>query len=205
MTYLEMSFDKIMKHRKGPQKPSQTKHTKVKKSNGSNIVAEPEASYRRTTDRPVVFKIVRGGKQREYAVESGFGYFIGSFRKATHITQISEVVDKGIASKEIKPVIQYLGFKVPEIAKAAAVSPSTVNRWEPETSIGVAGTNQFFKIDEIIKKGVDLFGGPDEFKAWLDSPNLALGNQVPGKILTSQIGVELVDEALDALHFGTVM
>jgi putative toxin-antitoxin system antitoxin component (TIGR02293 family) len=194
-----------MEQRKKSQKLSQTKPARVKKSRASNVVEESETAYRKAVHKPTVFKIVRAGKQREYVVESGFGYFIGSFRKATHITQISEVVDKGIASKEIQPVIQYLGFKVSEIAKAAAVSPSTVNRWDPETSIGVAGTNQFFKIDEIIKKGVDLFGGPDEFKSWLDSPNLSLGNQVPGKILTSNIGVELIDEALDALHFGTVM
>jgi uncharacterized protein (DUF2384 family) len=32
-----------------------------------------------------------------------------------------------------------------------------------------------------------------------------LGNQVPAKLFTSQIGVEMVDEALDALRYGNVM
>jgi putative toxin-antitoxin system antitoxin component (TIGR02293 family) len=176
--------------------------TDAKKRASMRVVVDEKKT---TQNKPAVFKIVRDGKEREYKIEPGFGYFIGSFRKARNIKQISEVVDIGIASKEIQAIVEYLGFKVPEIAKAAAVSTSTVNRWEPETSIGVAGTNQFFKIDEIIKKGIDLFGGPDEFKIWLDSPNLALGDQIPAKILTSQIGVELVDEALDALHFGSVM
>jgi putative toxin-antitoxin system antitoxin component (TIGR02293 family) len=178
------------------------KDSEPKKRAAMRIAGDDKKS---TSEKPAVFKIVRAGKEREYRIEPGFGYFIGSFKKARNIRQISEVVDVGIASREIQSIVEYLGFKVPEIAKAAAVSTSTVNRWEPETSIGVAGTNQFFKIDEIIKKGIDLFGGPDEFKKWLDSPNLALGNQVPSKILTSQIGVELVDEALDALHFGSVM
>lgn len=196
-----------MKERKGASKSSFRSLPKKKRrvEEISAAVGEAAAGYKTGFEKPVVFKISRGGRQREYNIKPGFGYFIISFRKATNIKQISAVVDTGIPKKEIEPVVDYLGFKVPEIAKAAAVSASTVSRWEPETSIGVAGTNQFFKIDEIIKKGVELFGGPAEFKTWLDSPNIALGNQVPAQILTSQIGVGLVDEALDALHFGTVM
>src|SRR5690606_20563447 len=111
----------------------------------------------------------------------------------------------GIPSKEVQPIIEYLEFKIPEVAKAAAVSSSTVSRWDANTSIGVPGSNQFFKIDEIIKKGVDLFGGLDELKNWLTLPNLALGNVTPVSLLPSLIGIDLVDEALDALHYGNVM
>ncbi len=192
-----------MKNKKKGYHVAEPRVPYVKKPRVEMRVTAGEAANANT--KPAVFKITRGGREREYKIASGFGYFIESFKKANNISQISEVVDYGIASKEIAPVVEYLGFKVPDIAKAAAVSVSTVNRWESETSIGVAGTNQFFKIDEVIKKGVDLFGGPEEFKTWLDNPNMALGNQVPAKILSSQIGVELVDEALDALHFGTVM
>jgi putative toxin-antitoxin system antitoxin component (TIGR02293 family) len=101
--------------------------------------------------------------------------------------------------------LNYLGFKIQDIAKAASVSPSTVSRWDNKSPIGNPGSYQFFKIDEVIKKGVDLFGNTTHLKQWLDSPNMALGNEIPTKILTSMIGLELVDEALDALHFGNVM
>lgn len=156
-------------------------------------------------ERAGVFRVTKGGKKKEYQVSGGFGYFVVSFKKASSIHQIGELVESGITSKDIEPLVSFLDLKVPEIAKAAAVSASTVLRWEPNTSIGVAGTNQFFKIDEVVKKGIDLFGGEQELRAWLNSPNMALGNQTPAKLLTSQIGVQLVDEALDALHFGNVM
>lgn len=151
------------------------------------------------------FKVSVAGKERTYTIHSGYGYFIPSFRKAENLMQVSQYVEGGLPSKEIETIVRYLNFKVPEIAKAAAVSPSTVSRWEPETSIGLPGSSQFFKIDEVIRKGVNLFGGEEEFKNWLNSPNIALGNVVPAKLITSFIGVELVDEALDALHYGNVM
>ena len=151
------------------------------------------------------FKVNREGKQKVYDIYTGYGYFIASLKKAENLVQVSEVVENGIPSKEVEPIIEYLDLKVPEIARAAAVSPSTVSRWKADTSIGISGSNQFFRIDQVIRKGVDLFGGPEEFKGWLHSPNLALGNNVPAKLLTSSIGVDMVDEALDALHYGNVM
>lgn len=151
------------------------------------------------------FKVTRQGKQKDYAIHTGYGYFIPSLRKAESLVEVNELVESGIRSKEVEPIIEYLDLKVPEIAKAAAVSPSTVSRWKAKTSIGISGSNQFFRIDQVIRKGVDLFGGPEEFKSWLHSPNLALGNNVPAKLITSFIGVDMVDEALDALHYGNVM
>ena len=155
--------------------------------------------------QPRPFIVSRAGKQKNYAVQTGFGYFIPSLRRAENLVQVNELVEAGILSKEVEPIIEYLDLKVPDIARAAAVSPSTVSRWKDESSIGVPGSNQFFRIDEVIRKGVDLFGGPEEFKDWLHSANLALGNNTPAKLITSNIGVEMVDEALDALHYGNVM
>lgn len=151
------------------------------------------------------FKVTRAGKQKEYVIHTGYGYFIPSLVKAESLLQVSELIENGIPSKEIESVIEYLDLNVPEIARAAAVSTSTVSRWKEDTSIGTSGSNQFFRIDQVIRKGVDLFGGPDEFKSWLQSPNLALGNNVPARLIVSSIGVDMVDEALDALHYGNVM
>jgi len=153
----------------------------------------------------VSFRVTRGGKQKSYPVQTGFGYFIPSLKKAENLVQVNELVEAGIPSREVKNIIEYLDLKIPEIARAAAVSPSTVSRWKRESSIGVPGSNQFFRIDEVIRKGVELFGGLEEFRNWLHNPNVALGNAVPSKLITTQIGVEMVDEALDALHYGNVM
>ena len=153
----------------------------------------------------ISFKVNRGGKQKVYPVQGGYGYFIPSLRKAGNLAQVTALVERGLQSKDVNLIIEYLDLKILEIAKAASVSPSTVSRWQPETSIGIPGSSQFFKIDELIKKGVDLFGGLAEFKSWLTMPNIALGNELPSTLITSPIGIALLDEAIDALHFGNVM
>ena len=169
-----------------------------RKPSKKSPVEEPAFAYRS-------FNVTRGGRQKRYKLRTGYGYFIPSVKKAETLTQIREEVEAGITSKEIEPLIEFLDMKVSDIAKAASVSPSTVARWTADTSIGGPGSHQFFRIDEAIRKGVDLFGSPDELLIWLQNPNLALGNQTPIKLLTSQIGLDLVDEALDAMHYGNVM
>ncbi|MCH6236399.1 antitoxin Xre/MbcA/ParS toxin-binding domain-containing protein [Cognataquiflexum rubidum] len=155
-------------------------------------------------DRPT-FKVSRSGQVKSYEVPSGYGFFVPAFTKAKGMDEVGELLDKNLLSEDILPIIDFLGFKIQDIAKAASVSPSTVSRWDNKSPIGTPGSYQFFKIDEVIKKGVDLFGNTTYLKQWLDSPNMALGNEAPIKNLTSMIGLELVDEALDALHFGNVM
>ena len=151
------------------------------------------------------FQVSLSGNQKSYNIPRGYGYFVPAFTKAKAMTEVGELLDKNLRSEEISPIIDFLGLKINEIAKAASVSPSTVSRWDSKSPIGTPGSYQFFKIDEVIKKGVDLFGNTADLKQWLDSPNMALGNKAPIKLITSMIGLELVDEALDALHFGNVM
>lgn len=205
MTILVVSNDMVMKKRKQLKKAAGLK--KTGKANSSQV-QEPATAYVKQANAEevlVTFKVTRGGRQTSYSIKSGYGYFIPSLRKATSLSKVNELVERGIKSKEVSPIIEYLGLTVPEVAKAAAVSPSTVSRWKDNSSIGVAGSDQFFRIDEVIRKGVDLFGSPEDLRGWLQNPNLALGNTSPAKLMTSRIGVEMVDEALDALHYGIIL
>jgi putative toxin-antitoxin system antitoxin component (TIGR02293 family) len=174
-----------------------------KNASGSEI-SEPAIAFRNPTEIRS-FTVTRAGKQKDYSVHTGYGYFIPSFRKAGNLVHVNALVEAGLPAKEVEAIIGYLELKIPDIAKAVAVSTSTVSRWKPDTSIGLSGSNQFFRIDEVIRKGVEVFGSPAAFKGWLFSSNLALGNITPVKLITSHIGIEMIDEALDALHYGNMM
>lgn len=180
-----------------------TKLYREAQSGDDNIVSDLqyEAPYGSATS----FQVKRSGHSKSYQVPSGYGYFVPSFTKAGSMAEVGELLDQNLLSEEISAIVDFLDLKNQEIAKAASVSPSTVSRWDHKSPIGTPGSYQFFKIDEVIKKGVDLFGNTTYLKQWLDSPNMALGNEAPIKLITSMIGLELVDEALDALHFGNVM
>ena len=207
MTKFKLSNDNIMKN----QKKSDQSKAKLQKGRSykvslpveENLLSDfqVDSGYGKTAS----FHISRAGKDKSYDVPVGFGFFISVFKKARSMEEIAVVLDNNLINEDIKPIIDYLGLKISDIAKASSVSASTVSRWDSMSPIGVPGSYQFFKMDEIIKKGVDLFGNSKHLKQWLENPNMALGSECPINLLTSMIGLELVDEALDALHFGNVM
>jgi len=61
------------------------------------------------------------------------------------------------------------------------------------------------KKSELMIEGADVFGGLREFKNWLNSPNIALGDKVPAQLTNTLEGIEKIRELLDALSFGNVV
>jgi uncharacterized protein (DUF2384 family) len=52
---------------------------------------------------------------------------------------------------------------------------------------------------------VKVFGSEKQLKEWLSTVNQALGNQKPIELIKSPYGIELVDNAMEALLWGNVL
>lgn len=167
----------------------------------TSMVNDFQVSY----DSPKTFIVHRGGKKTDYSVQSGYGHFLKSLKSSNSLVEVGALLDRNLTFAEITDIIEYMEMKMVDVAKSASVSPSTVSRWTADTPIGTPGSYQFFKMDEAIKKGVEYFGNPTRLKSWLTSPNLALGQVRPADLMVSMTGIELVHEAIDALHFGNVL
>lgn len=108
--------------------------------------------------------------------------------------------------KDIVPLINFLGFRQKDLADFLHVDASTITRWKKnETEIGILRAKIILDIDEIIAKGVRIFGSETDLKEWLASPNYALGDQIPLELLKDPFGTESVDEALEAISWGAYL
>ncbi len=58
------------------------------------------------------------------------------------------------------------------------------------------------KLEELYKKGIELFESADEFNRWLKSESFGLGNIKPINILNSVTGIDLIYEELVRIEFG---
>lgn len=109
---------------------------------------------------------------------------------------------------EIEPVFSYLGYTQKEIAEVLEISPSTLSRWkknDKEPLLGKLQSKLVLYIDEIICKGVRLFGSEEKFKVWLKTPNFALGDKKPVELLKDPYEVEKVDNAIEAMSWGSLI
>lgn len=105
---------------------------------------------------------------------------------------------------EVEPLMEFLDFNQKESAEFLEVDPGTISRWKKNPKyIGRLRSKNLLDIDEIIAKGVRIFGSEDAFKEWLNTTNYALGDVVPIELLKDPFGVSLVDEAIEALSWGS--
>lgn len=100
----------------------------------------------------------------------------------------------------------YLDFTTTDIAEVMEVDPSTLFRWKKEDrKLSKALTKNLLEMDQIIAKGIRIFGSEELLSQWLHTPNSALGDQKPAHLLKNPYQITLVDQALEAISWGNIL
>jgi putative toxin-antitoxin system antitoxin component (TIGR02293 family) len=133
-------------------------------------------------------------------------HFITEVKKAGNYQDLNTIIgDEGLKAKSIEPLIEWLELSDTDLAGVIDVSPRTISRWRPSTRIGVHPSKALVRIDEVLSRGREIFGDDESFKLWLDQPNTALNDQKPIELLRKPFGVEMIEDALEALQYGNLL
>ena len=66
-----------------------------------------------------------------------------------------------------------------------------------------AATNRLYRFAQILEHAIDLYNGDEESALrWLKTPNAAFANATPMKMLSSEVGSDMVDELITQLGLG---
>jgi len=111
-----------------------------------------------------------------------------------------------ISFSEIKVLFDFLDFSQHEVAEVMEVDPSTLFRWKKEDKVLTRLlTKTIMDMDKIIAKGVRIFGTEALFSEWLHTSNHSLGNKKPADAMRDPYGLQLVDQALEAMSWGSFL
>lgn len=100
----------------------------------------------------------------------------------------------------------FLNFTTSDIAEVMEVDPSTLFRWKKEDrKLSKALTKNLLEMDQIIAKGIRIFGSEELMSEWLHTPNAALAHQKPAYLLKNPYQISLVDQALEAISWGNIL
>ncbi|HEA28401.1 MAG TPA: DUF2384 domain-containing protein [Leeuwenhoekiella sp.] len=117
-----------------------------------------------------------------------------------------ETFEHGLSYDDIAPLISFLGYNQLELSQFLDVNPSTISRWKSQDSnLGSLRSKNIVEVDKIIAKGVRIFGSEIGFQEWLQTTNTALGDQKPWDLLKNPFDVEVVNNALEALSWGSYL
>lgn len=116
--------------------------------------------------------------------------------------------DEVLSFKEATAMFNFLGYSQKEVAEVLDVDVSTLSRWkkkQKEEQLGKLQSKVVWDIDEVIAKGVKFFGSEEKLKNWLNTPNYALGDVKPVDLLKDPYGIEMVENAIEAMSWGNVL
>lgn len=114
--------------------------------------------------------------------------------------------NKTLDFKSTQPLFDFLGFNQQDVAEMMEVDPSTLFRWKKEDKkLNKLLTKAILDMDKLIAKGIRIFGSEEHFSEWLHTVNYSLGDQRPFDLMKDPYGLELLDDALEAMSWGNVM
>jgi len=60
------------------------------------------------------------------------------------------------------------------------------------------------KLLSLFKKGIQIFGSMNSFMSWLNKPAYGLGDKIPLSLLNTNTGIDLIEEELTRIEFGSL-
>lgn len=160
------------------------------------IIMNKKASYLAGKDsgKVITEKIAPTTKSRSYRTASF--HFLPELKEESPTYKYNQ----------IKPLLNFLGYNQGDSSELLETNASTLSRWknsEKPVDIGKLRSKVVLDIDEIIAKGVRIFGNEQLFQDWLNTTNYSLGDAKPVDLLKDIYSIELVEDAIDALSWGS--
>jgi putative toxin-antitoxin system antitoxin component (TIGR02293 family) len=87
--------------------------------------------------------------------------------------------------------------------KVFEISPKTLYSYRHSNkNLPIRINEQILKLEELYKKGNELFESSEQFNKWLKSESYGLGNIKPIEMINSITGIDLIYEELIRIEFG---
>ncbi|MBA9079592.1 MULTISPECIES: type II RES/Xre toxin-antitoxin system antitoxin [Rufibacter] len=111
------------------------------------------------------------------------------------------------------------GIKYPLFVKIASQSPFNLSEWsvflhlsertiqrykKEKKTFDPIHSEKILEVTLLYKRGIEVFGDADNFNAWLEAKNVALGGITPKSLLDTTFGISLLKDELTRIEHGVL-
>lgn len=107
-----------------------------------------------------------------------------------------ELIDRirgGVKKADWKYLISYLGSTEKEFA---TILPASISSMQKKKVYSKETSERIYELANLFGLGYEVFDTKEDFKNWLMTPSLALGNKKPFELLDSSFGFEMVENEI---------
>ena len=113
-----------------------------------------------------------------------------------------DLIRKGLPKKVFDHLMKRTGLTEDEMSMILHVSKRTLQRRDLSSEFNPEQSERLIELAKLFTKGEDVFGGPDQFKEWIDSRIWSLGNKKPREFMDTSIGLSILMDELGRIEYG---
>ena len=164
---------------------------------------EKKSKYlRKSTEnkKAVTANINSGNRITEKVAQPGL-YFSKHIRKSEILKVIRENEESCMILNDIFKITNLSNKKLAN--KVYEMTPKTLSSYKKEGKYFNSRIIEIsIKIEELYKKGIEVFITTNNFNNWLEKENYGLGEEKPINFLKTSTGIDLVYEELVRIEYG---
>ncbi|WPR74856.1 antitoxin Xre/MbcA/ParS toxin-binding domain-containing protein [Algoriphagus sp. NG3] len=151
------------------------------------------------------WKISFGEKDAE-SIRTGSDSYYFFQETVSMVSEPNAVYNVAVSFHDTGEIFDFLDFTQQDVSEMMEVDPSTLSRWRKEDrKLTKMLTKNILEMDQVIAKGIRIFGSEELLSQWLHTENASIGNQKPAMLMKNPYGIERVDEAMEAMSWGSIL
>jgi len=119
------------------------------------------------------------------------------------VANLVKILEVGLPAKELTDLQASLAVPAEKLAPMLGISKATFHRRKGAGSrLKPAVSDRVVRLARLLGQAAKVFGGLDDAKRWLNSPQFGLGGAVPLDYAKTEIGVREVENLLGRIEYG---
>jgi len=108
----------------------------------------------------------------------------------------------GIKKRTLKYLAVYLGITLEQLGNLLHTSHRNLQRKDENELLDSYKSEKVLELSALVSRGIEVLGSDSDFREWLHSPILALGNRQPLDFLDTSFGIQIIFKVLGRLEMG---
>ena len=111
-------------------------------------------------------------------------------------------IRKGVPKKAVDELCDITGFSALEMANILHTTDRTLRRYTANQLLNPEQSERLVELAFLYARGEEVFNTMDQFKLWMSSPVMALGNKMPKEFLDTSMGIDMLMDELGRIEYG---
>jgi len=112
------------------------------------------------------------------------------------------MIREGVPKEAMDNLMDITGLNAQEMASITHTSDRTLRRYTAKTKLNQEQSERMIELAKLYSRGEDVLGTLDNFKTWMDTPQMAFGNKRPKEYLDTSLGIEWITDELGRIEHG---